>query len=171
MPEKKVPFTADLINAIKKENPTPFYIYDKNAIVENARAFLKAFSILPGGFKNYFAVKALPNPRILEILKAEGMGADCSSLPELELAHRVGLSGEDIMFTSNDTPAQEFVRAKELGAVINLDDITHIETLKNAFPLQSGPAETGKRPHRQTGRSQVRFDTGTAERRLPPNES
>ena len=132
MPEKKVPFTADLINAIKKENPTPFYIYDKNAIVENARAFLNAFSDLPGGFKNYFAVKALPNPRILEILKAEGMGADCSSLPELELAHRVGLSGEDIMFTSNDTPAQEFVRAKELGAVINLDDITHIETLKNA---------------------------------------
>ena len=173
MTEKNVPFTADLIKAIEKENPTPFYVYDKNAIVENARAFLKAFSILPGGFKNYFAVKALPNPRILEILKAEGMGADCSSLPELELAHRVGLSGEDIMFTSNDTPAQEFVRAKELGAVINLDDITHIETLKNAAgipqticfrynpgPLKQGNALIGKPEEAKYGLTREQLKEG-----------
>jgi diaminopimelate decarboxylase len=87
------------------------------------------------GFKEYFAVKALPNPFILKILKEEGFGADCSSLPELLLAESVGITGEDIMFTSNDTPAKEYRKAKELGAVINLDDISHIEFLEEQVGL------------------------------------
>ena len=140
MTEKNVPFTADLIKAIKKENPTPFYVYDKNAIVENARAFLKAFSILPGGFKNYFAVKALPNPRILEILKAEGMGADCSSLPELELAHRVGLSGEDIMLLKEGYRRMKAEGVKRFGlhtmvASNELNPDYFVETARILFEL------------------------------------
>lgn len=151
MTEKKVPFTLDLVKEIEKNNPTPFYIYDEKAILENARRFLDAFSVLPNGFKNYFAVKALPNPFILKALKNIGMGADCSSLPELELAAKVGLKGEEIMFTSNDTPAAEFKRARELGAVINLDDISHIDALKAAagipdlicFRYNPGPLKEG----------------------------
>lgn len=137
MSSKRLPFSLDLVREIEKNNETPFYIYDEKAILENARHFYDAFSVLPGGFKNYFAVKALPNPYIMKALKGVGMGADCSSLPELELAARIGLKGEEIMFTSNDTPAAEFVRAKELGAIINLDDITHIEALKAAAGLPS----------------------------------
>lgn len=151
MTVKTVPFTLDLVKEIEKSNPTPFYIYDEKAILENARHFLNAFSILPGGFRNYFAVKALPNPYILKMLKEIGMGADCSSLPELELAAKAGITGESIMFTSNDTPAVEFKRARELGAVINLDDITHIDTLKEAagipelicFRYNPGPLKEG----------------------------
>jgi diaminopimelate decarboxylase len=126
---KAVPFTKAQIEKIIKKYPTPFHIYDEKAIRENARRFYKAFS-WAGGFKNYFAVKALPNPHILKILKEEGMGADCSSLPELILAQKVGLKGDNIMFTSNDTPAREFVFAKKMGAIINLDDITHIAMLE-----------------------------------------
>jgi len=127
---KKLPFTMQQIEKIIEKHPTPFHIYDEKAIRENARRFYKAFSWVPGGFKNYFAVKALPNPAILKILREEGMGADCSSLPELLLSDMAGIKGEDIVFTSNDTPAAEYIKAKELGAVINLDDITHIPFLE-----------------------------------------
>ncbi|RKX74817.1 MAG: diaminopimelate decarboxylase [Spirochaetes bacterium] len=130
MTEKKVPFSIQDIENITAEHPTPFHIYDEEGIIQNADYFLKAFRWVPGGFKNYFAVKALPNPYIIKLLKNLGMGADCSSLPELILAEKVGLRGEDIMFTSNDTPAEEFIKAIELGAVINLDDISHIPFLE-----------------------------------------
>lgn len=131
MKNLKLPFDKSKIQEIIKTYPTPFHIYDEKGIRENARNFYKAFSWVPG-FKNYFAVKACPNPSIMKILKAEGMGADCSSLPELMLSEKVGLSGEEIMFTSNNTPASEFKYAKKLGAIINLDDITHIEFLEKA---------------------------------------
>lgn len=122
---------AQLIELAKKF-PTPFYIYDEKAIRENVKYFYKAFSIFPS-FTEYFAVKALPNPYILKVLESEGCGGDCSSLPELMLCEKSGITGHRIMFTSNDTPAQEFVYAKKLGAIINLDDITHIDFLKNAL--------------------------------------
>jgi diaminopimelate decarboxylase len=131
-----VPFSKAQIGKLEKEYPTPFHIYDEKAIRAGSRRLYKAFSWVTdpegkkGGFKNFFAVKALPNPSILRVLQEEGMGADCSSLPELLLADAVGIKGEDIMFTSNDTPAEEFVHAKKLGAVINLDDITHINFLE-----------------------------------------
>ncbi len=128
MSVKKLPFTFQEISLIAEEHKTPFYIYDEEAIRANARKLLKAFSWNPG-FKEYFAVKASPNPSLMEILKEEGFGMDCSSLPELLLAESIGLTGENIMFTSNDTPAEEFVKARELGAVINLDDISHIDFL------------------------------------------
>ncbi len=105
--------------------PTPFYVYDEAAIRANARAIASAFSIFPS-FKEHFAVKATPNPFILKILAAEGFGADCSSMAELVLAERVGLKGEEIILTSNDTPACEYQKARELGAVLNLDDIAQI---------------------------------------------
>ena len=133
MTKKPLPFTKSFVEEIIKKYPTPFYIYDEKGIRETARKFYKSFDWVPGGrqgFKNYFAVKALPNPYILKILKEAGMGVDCSSLPELILAEKVGITGENIMFTSNDTPAQEFKKAKELGAIINLDDITHIPFLE-----------------------------------------
>lgn len=133
--KKDLPFTKERLLKITQSCPTPFHIYDEKAIRENARALYKTFDWVDGGFINYFAVKALPNPRILQILKEEGMGADCSSLAELVLAQRAGLPGDMIMFTSNDTPAGEFVKAKELGAVINLDDISHIEYLEKVAGL------------------------------------
>ena len=139
MPIKKtVPFSKHEIEELEKKYPTPFHIYDEKKIRAWSQRLNEAFSWVeksdgtPGGFKNYFAVKALPNPYILSLLHDEGMGADCSSLPELMLAEAVGITGEEIMFSSNDTPGEEFVEAKRLGAVINLDDITHIDTLKNA---------------------------------------
>ena len=112
-----------------KNHPTPFHIYDEKTMRENARRLLKAFA-WNEGFKEYFAVKATPNPIILKILAEEGFGTDCSSLPELLLSEKAGVLGEKIMFSSNDTPAQEFVKAKELGAIINLDDISHIDFLE-----------------------------------------
>lgn len=122
---------AQLVELAKKF-PTPFYIYDEKAIRENVKYFYKAFSIFPS-FTEYFAVKALPNPYILKVLESEGCGGDCSSLPELMLCEKSGITGRRIIFTSNDTPAQEFVYAQKLGAIINLDDITHIDFLKNAL--------------------------------------
>ena len=125
--------TEDVQNMVKQAVDhfgTPFHIYDEKGIRENARRLLKAFAWNPG-FKEYFAVKACPNPRLMQILKEEGFGMDCSSLPELLLSERVGVTGEDIMFTSNDTPENEFIKAKELGAVINLDDISHIDFLED----------------------------------------
>ncbi len=111
--------------------PTPFYLYDEAAIRRNAAAITKAFSILPG-FKEHYAVKALPNPFILKILADQGFGADCSSLPELLLAKEAGMRDEDVILTSNETPAYEYVAAKAQGAVINLDDISHIDFLESA---------------------------------------
>ncbi|TFG61568.1 MAG: diaminopimelate decarboxylase [Spirochaetales bacterium] len=132
---KPLPFSREQIERIMKTHATPFHIYDEQAIRGNARKFYKAFSWVPGGFKNYFAVKALPNPAIMKLLKEEGMGTDCSSLPELMLSERAGITGEDIMFTSNDTPAAEFVKAKELEAVINLDDLSHLAFLESQVTL------------------------------------
>jgi diaminopimelate decarboxylase len=122
---KTLPFNEAQVREIIRNYPTPFYLYDERGIRENARRLNAAFAWCPG-FKEHFAVKALPNPYILKIAKEEGFGADCSSLPELLLAERVGITGENIMFTSNDTPLNEFQQAKALGAVINLDDITHL---------------------------------------------
>ncbi|MBN1687212.1 MAG: diaminopimelate decarboxylase [Spirochaetales bacterium] len=130
MQNLKLPFTKETVEKIVEKYPTPFHIYDEAAIRKNARAFSAAFSWVPGGFRNHFAVKALPNPYILEILAEEGMGTDCSSLPELLLSEAAGITGEEIMFSSNDTPAEEFVKARELGAIINLDDISHIDYLE-----------------------------------------
>ncbi|MBI5388778.1 diaminopimelate decarboxylase [Candidatus Woesearchaeota archaeon] len=147
---KPLPFTKKQIGEIVKNYPTPFYIYDEEGMLKNVRKFLKAFSILPG-FKEYFAVKATPNPFIMKLLKKEGLGADCSSFPELLLAQCVGITGEDVMFTSNDTPAREYIKAKEMGAIINVDDISHLAFLeKNAglpdlicFRYNPGPLRGG----------------------------
>ena len=126
MNSKNIPFTTETISKLEKITPTPFHIYDEAGIVDNAIAFQKAFQWNPG-FRNFFAVKAAPNPSLLKLLAEQGFGADCSSMAELLLAERVGLRGEQIMFTSNDTPAEEFKKAVELGAIINLDDISHID--------------------------------------------
>ncbi len=150
MVDKKLQFTKERILEIIKKYPTPFHIYDERAIRQNAREFLKAFSILEG-FKQFFAVKATPNPYILEILKQEGMGVDCSSYAELEMAERIGITGEEVMFSSNDTPAEDFIKAKQIGAIINLDDISHIDFLEKAagipdmicFRYNPGPARKG----------------------------
>ena len=129
----KTPFiTKAQGEAIAAQYPTPFHLYDEHGIRENARALNHAFSWNPG-FREYFAVKATPTPAILNILKEEGCGADCSSLTELMIADRCGLRGDDIMFSSNETPAEEFQLADKLHAMINLDDITHIEFLEQAI--------------------------------------
>lgn len=129
----KLPFvTLEQLQEIVKQYPTPFHLYDETGIRENARSLYRAFSWNPG-FKEYFAVKATPNPQILKILKEEGCGVDCSSLTELMMSDRCGLRGDEIMFSSNDTPAEEFALASQLGATINLDDITHIDYLKNTI--------------------------------------
>ena len=126
---KKAFLTKEKVEEIVKTYPTPFHIYDEKQIVENARNVNKAFS-WNKGFKEYFAVKATPNPFILKLLKEEGCGVDCSSLTELMMSEKCGFSGEEIMFSSNVTPAEEYVKAKELGAFINLDDISHIDFLE-----------------------------------------
>ena len=127
--EKKPFVTKSQVEEIVKTYPTPFHLYDEKGIRETARGLYKAFS-WNKGFKEYFAVKATPNPTILKILREEGCGTDCSSLTELMMSDRCGFDGSEIMFSSNDTPAEEFILAKQLGATINLDDITHIEFLK-----------------------------------------
>lgn len=128
MTQKTLPFSGEQLQKITIEYPTPFHIYDEKAIRENARALVDAFSWAPE-FKEYYAVKAAPNPWLMKILKEEGFGADCSSLAELVLAEKTGITGENIMFTSNDTPAEEYIHAQKLGAIINLDDVTHIPFL------------------------------------------
>ncbi len=157
MSEKRLPFTKEQIEKIIQQYPTPFHIYDEKGIRENARRLNKAFS-WNKGFKEFFAVKACPNPYILKLLREEGFGADCSSLPELVLSEKAGIVGENIMFTSNETPAHEYKKAYELGAIINLDDITHISYLENTLgklpellcfrynpgPLREGNAIIGK---------------------------
>ena len=123
----KVPFiTKEQAQEISKVYPTPFHLYDEKGIRENAKAVKEAFAWNPG-FKEYFAVKATPNPYLINILREYGCGCDCSSLTELMLSEAMGVSGSDIMFSSNDTPAEEYAYAAKLGAIINLDDITHIE--------------------------------------------
>ena len=129
MTQKKLPFTKADLEKIEEKFPTPFHVYDEKGIREFARKFREAFS-WNEGFVEYYAIKAAPNPYLMKILRQEGFGIDCSSLAELELADSVGMRGDEIMFTSNDTPACEFVKARELGAIINLDDITHIEYLE-----------------------------------------
>lgn len=157
MSEKTFPLSARELQTLTEKYETPFYLYDEKAIRENIRRFTKAFSIFPG-FKEHFAVKACPNPYILKILRSEGCGADCSSLPELILAENAGIAGEDVMFTSNETPAKEYIYANLKGNIINLDDITHIPFLEktlgflpeilsfryNPGPLKEGNAIIGK---------------------------
>jgi diaminopimelate decarboxylase len=147
---KSLPFSKAQMEKIIQKYPTPFHIYDQQAIQNNARDLLKHFDWAPG-FKEYFAVKATPNPYIIKTVHEEGFGVDCSSLTELILAEKSGLSGEDIMFSSNDTPAEEFQKARELGAIINLDDISHITFLEEqaglpeliSFRYNPGPLRKG----------------------------
>ncbi|GHU81343.1 diaminopimelate decarboxylase [Spirochaetia bacterium] len=126
---KQFPLTREQIEELARRYPTPFYLYDEEGIRQNARRIKGAFSCFPS-FKAHFAVKGLPNPFILKVLAACGFGADCASYPELLLADMSGIRGEDIMFTSNETPAREYKVARNLGAIINLDDVTHIEFLE-----------------------------------------
>ena len=130
---KKKPFvTKEQLEEIVKKYPTPFHLYDEKGIRENAKAVKEAFAWNPG-FREYFAVKATPNPFILDILKEYDCGCDCASLTELMLADSQGFDGKHIMFSSNDTPAEEFAFANELGAIINLDDFTHIDFLEKTI--------------------------------------
>ncbi|MCI6639471.1 MAG: diaminopimelate decarboxylase [Pygmaiobacter massiliensis] len=126
---KTLPFTKQQLEEIASRWPTPFYLYDEAGIRSTAAALKDAFG-WNKGFREYFAVKALPNPFILKILAEYGCGTDCASRPELLLSERCGITGEDIMFSSNDTPASEFCLARKMRAIINLDDISHIEMLE-----------------------------------------
>ena len=129
----KTPFvTKAQLDEIVRTYPTPFHLYDERGMRENARRVNAAFSWNPG-FTEYFAVKATPNPTILKILREEGCGADCSSLTELMLAQRCGFTGHEIMFSSNNTLAEEYQLAHRLGAIINLDDLTHVEFLEQSI--------------------------------------
>ena len=126
----KEPFvTYEKLKEINEAYPTPFYLYDEKGIRENAQAVKEAFSWNPG-FREYFAVKATPNPFLIDILREYGCGCDCSSMTELMMAHALGCRPEEIMFSSNATPAEEYQYAREIGAIINLDDITHIDFLE-----------------------------------------
>ena len=130
--DKKPFVTLEQLREIEKTYPTPFYIYDERGIRENAARLKQAFS-WNKGYKEYFAVKATPNPFLLNILKDMGCGTDCSSMTELMMSRACGFSGPDIMFSSNDTPPEEFAYAKKRGAIINLDDITHIQCLEETL--------------------------------------
>ncbi len=134
MTDKKLPFGKEKLEEIINRFPTPFHIYDEKGIKEYARKFNKAFE-WNEGYREYYAIKAAPNPYLMKIMQQEGFGIDCSSLAELEIADRLGMKGDDIMFTSNDTPDYEYKKAMELGAIINLDDITHIEYLEKNVGL------------------------------------
>lgn len=138
--KKNLPFTAQQLAEIKTTYPTPFYLYDEKGLREHARKFKQAFSVFPG-FKEYFAVKATPNPFIMKILTEEGFGSDCSSLAELLLSEQIGVLGENIMFTSNDTEQKEYLKANALGAIINLDDVRHIDYLEKTLQSQGGLPE------------------------------
>ncbi len=130
---KKVPFiTKEQAEEIARVYPTPFHIYDERGIRRNVEALYRAFSWNPG-YQEYFAVKATPNPFLMQILKEYGCGSDCSSMAELMLSEAVGLTGHDIMFSSNDTPPEEFAYCEKLGGIINLDDITHIDVVERTL--------------------------------------
>ncbi|HNX54576.1 MAG TPA: diaminopimelate decarboxylase [Prolixibacteraceae bacterium] len=134
MTTKQLPFSKQQIEKIIEQYPTPFHIYDEKGIREYARKFIKAFSWNPG-FKEFYAIKSAPNPYLMKIMRQEGFGIDCSSIAELVLAEKLGMKGDEIMFTSNDTPAYEYKKAVDLGAIINLDDISHIEYLEKNVGL------------------------------------
>ncbi len=151
MSVKILPLSEEGILSLASKVPTPFHLYDGDAIERNAEEMKKAFAWAPS-FINYFAVKALPNINILKLLKKHGFGADCSSLPELLMSREAGIDGCNVMFTSNDTPDEEFRAAYDMGAILNLDDITHIESVKRAvgflpktisFRFNPGPERTG----------------------------
>ena len=128
----KKPFvTKEKLEEIVKEYPTPFHLYDEKGIRDNVKELYDAFS-WNKGYKEYFAVKATPNPFLINILHEYGCGCDCSSMTELMLSEALGIVGEDVMFSSNDTPEEEFRKAAEMGGIINLDDITHIEKVEKA---------------------------------------
>ena len=130
---KKIPFiTKDQVEEIVKTYPTPFHIYDEKGIRDNARAVKEAFA-WNKGFKEYFAVKACPNPFLIRILHEYGIGCDCSSMTELMLSDALGINGQDIMFSSNNTPAEDYEYCAKLGGIINLDDITHIEFVEKTL--------------------------------------
>ena len=134
MNQKKPFVTLEQVQEMVKTYPTPFHLYDEKGIRENARRVKAAFAWNPG-FKEYFAVKATPNPRLLQILKEEGFGCDCSSYTELLMSEAVGQTGHNIMFSSNVTPAEDFALAAKLGAIINFDDITHIDFFEQIAPF------------------------------------
>jgi diaminopimelate decarboxylase len=129
MHDYTLPFTREKLEKIRELYPTPFYIYDERAIEERIAGIQEAFSWNPG-FREYFAVKATPNPAIIRLLHSHGCGIDCASGTELMMGERLGITGRDIMFSSNDTPADEYRLARELGAIINLDDPGHIDFLR-----------------------------------------
>ena len=131
---KQIPFSKKQIEKIIEQTPTPFHIYDEKGIREYARKFTRTFSWNPG-FKEYYAIKSAPNPYLMKIMREEGFGIDCSSMAELVIAEKLGMKGDEIMFTSNDTPAYEYKKAIQLGAIINLDDISHIEYLEKNVGL------------------------------------
>ena len=132
--EKKHFVTLEQVREIARRYPTPFHIYDEKAIRENARLVKQAFAWIPN-FKEYFAVKATPTPRLVQILHEEGFGVDCSSYTELLMSKALGITGTDIMFSSNVTPAEDFKLAAELGAIINFDDVTHIDFFEKIAPF------------------------------------
>ncbi len=132
--EKKPFVTLEQVREIARRYPTPFHIYDEKAIRENARLVKQAFAWNPN-FKEYFAVKATPTPRLVQILHEEGFGVDCSSYTELLMSKALGITGTDIMFSSNVTPAEDFKLAAELGAIINFDDVTHIDFFEKIAPF------------------------------------
>lgn len=134
MSQKIIPFTLEQILNLKRKYPTPFYIYDEQGIRDSVRALYKYFS-WNKGFKEYFPIKAIPNPEIINILKAEGCSVDCCSVPELMIAEGVGLASESVMLTSNDTSSQEFRKARQMKAIINLDDPNHLSYLEDLAGL------------------------------------
>ena len=132
---KKIPFlTLEKAKEIREQIPTPFYVYDEAGIRTNARALKAAFSWNPG-FREYFAVKATPNPFLLKILHEEGCGCDCATYTELLLSEAVGITGHDVIFSSNDTPALDMRKAREMGVYINLDDATYVDFLASMGPV------------------------------------
>ena len=132
---KKIPFlTLEKAKEIREQIPTPFYVYDEAGIRVNARALKAAFSWNPG-FREYFAVKATPNPFLLKILHEEGCGCDCATYTELLLSEAVGITGHDVIFSSNDTPALDMRKAREMGVYINLDDATYVDFLASMGPV------------------------------------
>jgi len=144
------PWTPEQVVELADQLPTPFHIYHEQTIRDTVRGLKAAFSWCPG-FRNHFAVKATPNPYILQLLKDEGCGTDCSSVTELILSERMGFKGEEIMFTSNNTPLKEYQKAKDLGAIVNLDDLSHVDFLHSrdslpdmvSFRYNPGPGRTG----------------------------
>ena len=130
--EKKPFVTKEQLDEITAKFPTPYHLYDEKGIRDNAKAVKEAFA-WNKGYREYFAVKACPNPTLIQIMKEYGCGCDCSSMTELMLSKAMGCKGADIMFSSNATPAEEYQYAAKLGAIINLDDITHIDFLEKAI--------------------------------------